>query len=142
LNMFHTASQDGNKFELPLELDCHNPKCEGRYDLTGEFSNDQELWVCSVCRDRWFVWTARARFELTGNPQAINPTRKFASIKEANLAAAGESPLKATDWVNSMYSSEALCKQCLWCRDDFTTYNPEDDLCERCSVTQGMQAFN
>lgn len=119
--MISNVQQNGQSFELQLTMDCHNPKCLGEYELVTSFSNDQELWQCNKCKDRYFAWVAEARYT-------------FASIKAANLAAAGES-----DMMKAMYSaehmSEAISKNCIWCRHDFATFDVNDELCESCSIT-------
>lgn len=113
--------QSGASYELPLDLDCHNPKCTGEYKLVTQFTNEQELWQCEKCKDRFFAYTAEAKFQ-------------FVTVKAANLAAAGE----VDDSNPTLKAGEPVSKSCLYCHTVFLTYDCKDDLCESCSFSEHL----
>jgi hypothetical protein len=109
-----SVEQSGVHYEVVLALDCHDPMCDGQYELITEFSNAQELWRCPKCKDRYFAWSTEAKFDLT--PAEFVPT--------------------ATERIyDAEYHSEAIGKDCAWCKKPFVTYDINDELCEACSVT-------
>ena len=104
------VEQNGAQYDVPLSLACNNPKCKGEYSLITTFSNFQELWQCEKCKDKYFVWTAEATYEKT--------------VVEKS----------ATERVyDAEYHSEAVEKNCEWCRKPFVTFDPQEDLCEGCN---------
>jgi hypothetical protein len=125
--MISNVSQDGTSYECQFGLDCHNHKCMGEYELVTTFTNEQELWQCNRCKDRYFAYVTKAKYQ-------------FVSIKAANIAAA-ESVDDDTPAMNPTLkgsTSDVVVKSCFYCHNAFTTYDTNDDLCESCSYSEHL----
>lgn len=122
--MIMNIQQNGLSYELPLALDCFNPKCTGEYKLITSFPNDQELWQCNKCKNRYFAYVSEAKFQ-------------FVTVKDANLAAAGEVD-DHNPTLRAPEMGEAVSKNCLYCHMPFLTYDCKDDLCESCGYAEHL----
>ena len=118
------VEQSGVRYELPLRLECFNPKCRVEIELINEFSNGQEIWECPKCHERHFAWTIVAKFEPC----------------DWAFDAKAKSPSEVM--YDKEYYSEPISKDCAWCRAPFNTFDPQDDLCEGCDMVSKMGRIN